>query len=86
MSVMKNLHLPLPTETYDDLRREAEKSQVPATSMARQAIQAWLAARKRAERKQAIAAYAARMAGTEFDLDRALEDATLEVLREAEIR
>jgi hypothetical protein len=52
--------------------------------MARQAIQAWLAARKKTARKQAIAAYAAKMAGTEYDLDTALERATLDLLQESE--
>lgn len=82
---MKNFHLPLPDEVYDDLKTEAERSQMPATSMARQAIQAWLMARKKIARNRAIKAYAVKMAGTEFDLDRALERATLEVLQEGEV-
>lgn len=81
---MKNFHLPLPDEVYDDLKIEAERSRIPATSMAREAIEAWLAARKKAARNRAIRAYAVKMAGTEFDLDRALERATLEVLLEGE--
>lgn len=81
---MKNFHLPLPDEVYDDLKIEAERSRIPATSMARQAIQAWLAARKKAARNRAIRAYAVKMAGTDFDLDPALERATLEVLLEGE--
>lgn len=81
---MKNFHLPLPDEVYDDLRLEAQRSRMPATSMARQAIQAWLAARKKASRNRAIKAYAVKMAGTEFDLDRALERATLDLLLESE--
>jgi hypothetical protein len=79
---MKNFHVPLHDQTYESLQLEAQRSQLPATSVARQAIQAWLAARKRAERKRAIAEYAAEMAGTEMDLDTSLEDATLEILRE----
>jgi len=81
---MRNFHLPLPDQIYDDLKSEAGRSRMPATSMARHAIQAWLAARKKIARKVAIAAYAAEMAGTEFDLDRALERATLELLVETE--
>jgi hypothetical protein len=69
---------------YDDLKSEAQRSRMPATSMARLAIQSWLAARKKTARKQAIAAYAAEMAGTEFDLDRALEAATIDLLIESE--
>ena len=83
---MKNFHLPLPDQIYDELKSEAEaeRSRMPATSMARYAIQTWLAARKKAARRQAIAVYAAEMAGTEFDLDRALESATLDLLLENE--
>jgi hypothetical protein len=42
------------------------------------------AARDKAARKQTIAAYAAEMAGTEFDLDPQLEAASLDVLFESE--
>jgi hypothetical protein len=80
---MKNFHLPLPDQIYDELRTEAQRSRVPATSMARHAIQTWLAARKKAARKRAIAAYAAEMAGTEFDLDPQLEAASLDLLFES---
>jgi hypothetical protein len=52
--------------------------------MATQAIQAWLATRKKSSRKQAIVSYAAEMAGTEFDLDSAHERATLALLLESE--
>jgi hypothetical protein len=83
---MKNFHLPLPDQIYDELKSEAEaeRSRMPATSMARYAIQTWLAARKKTARRQAIAAYATEMAVTEFDLDRALESATLDLLLESE--
>ena len=70
---MKNFHLPLQEETYCRLRAEAERAQVPATVLAREAIQQWLRLRERRARHDAIAAYAAGMAGTEFDLDPELE-------------
>lgn len=82
---MKNFDLPLPDQVYDELKSEAQRSRMPATSMARHAIQAWLAARKKVARKHAIASYAAGMAGTEFDLDDALEAATLELLLESNV-
>jgi hypothetical protein len=84
--VVKNFHLPLPDDTYIELRTEAQRSHMPATSLARQAIQAWLRARKKAARRQAISAYATKMAGTEFDLDPALEKASLESLLESELK
>ncbi len=77
---MKNFHLPLPEGTYDELRAEAERAQLPATTVARAAIASWLRARKKMARRQAIMEYAARMAGTRFDLDPLLEAAAIEEL------
>jgi hypothetical protein len=77
---MKNFHLPLPELTYTRLRAEAERSHVPATTAAREAIDLWLQERARSARRDAIAAYAAEVAGTEFDLNRDLEAAGIEHL------
>lgn len=74
----RNFHLPLPDDLYRKLRGEAEESKLPATVVARYAIDAWLRQRRRAVLREAIAAYAARMAGTGADLDPDLEAATLE--------
>src|SRR5947209_6891242 len=77
---MKNFHLPLPEQTYAHLRAEAERAQVPATTLAREAIDAWLQQQMRKARHDRIAAYAAEMAGTDLDLDPALEAAGIEHL------
>jgi hypothetical protein len=77
---MKNFHLPLPEQTYALLRAEAERSRVPATTLAREAIDSWLHEQGRKARRDAIATYAEAMAGTEVDLDRRLEAAGLEQL------
>jgi hypothetical protein len=77
---MKNFHLPLPERTYNELRAEAERVKLPATTIAREAIALWLRARKRAARHKAIAAYAAEVAGTELDLDPSLESAAIELM------
>lgn len=77
---MKNFHLPLPDPTYTLLRAEAERTQVPATTLAREAIDSWLKSQARKARHEAIAAYAADMAGTELDLDPDLESAGIEHL------
>ena len=61
---MKNFHIPLPDETYLQLRAAAERNRVPATTLARQAIDLWLAAQARAARAESIAAFAAKFAGT----------------------
>ncbi len=77
---MKNFHLPLPEHTYAQLRAEAERTQVPATTLARDAIDDWLRQQAREARHAAIAAYAADMADTAFDLDPDLEAAGIERL------
>ena len=77
---MKNFHLPLPEQTYNHLRAEAERTQVPATALAREAIDWWLRQQWRKARHDRIAAYAAEMAGTDLDLDSDLETAGLERL------
>lgn len=77
---MKNFHLPLPEETYAHLRAEAERMQVPATTLARQALDWWLREQFRRTRQDAIARYAAEMAGTRLDLDPELESAAIERL------
>ena len=77
---MRNFHLPLPEPTYTLLRAEAERAQVPATTLAREAIDWWLRSQARKTRQDAIAAYAAEMAGTDLDLDPDLESAGIENL------
>jgi len=77
---VKNFHLPLPDKTYALLRAEAERTQVPATSVAREAIETWLRSEARKARHAAIAAYATEMAGTNVDLDTDLESAAVEHL------
>jgi hypothetical protein len=77
---MKNFHLPLPEKTYTQLRAEAERTRVPATILAREAIDLWLRHQLRLARHAAIATYAAEMAGTTFDLDTDLESASVEHL------
>lgn len=77
---VKNFHLPLPEHTYAQLRAEAERMHVPATTLAREAIDAWLLDQARKARHEAIKAYATEMAGTELDLDHELESAGIEHL------
>ena len=80
---MKNFHLPLPERTYSLLRAEAERVQLPATMLAREAIDAWLKDQARKARHDAIAEYAAELAGTKLDLDRDLESVGIEHLVKA---
>ena len=80
---MKNFHLPMPEQTYRQLREQAERAGTPATALARQAIDWWLREQSRKARHDAIAAYAAEAAGTSFDLDPELESAGIEQLMKA---
>ena len=77
---MKNFHVPLPDETYDHLRIAAARSKVPATALAREAIDFWLRQQMRKARHDAIAAFAVAAAGTPLDLDDDLEAASIEHL------
>ena len=77
----RNFHLPLPESIYRALQEEAGALKRPATSVAREAIEAWLRERRKGVLREAIATYAARHAGTSADLDPALEEAGVELLR-----
>jgi hypothetical protein len=78
---MKNFRVPLPEQTYARLlMKEAERTQAPATALAREAIEWWLRQQSWRTRHQQIAAYAAEMAGTNFDLDPDLEATGIEHL------
>ena len=79
-AAMKNLHVPLPEPLYQELRAEADREQLPATDLARQAINTWLAERRRKVVYEAIQKYAKEMAGTSADLDPELEAAGIENL------
>jgi hypothetical protein len=80
----RNFHLPLSEGLYDRLRDEAQKRGRPATAVARQALEAWLAQQHRMELHESIAAYARQEAGGPADLDPELEESGLESLREDE--
>ena len=74
---MKNFHLPLPVDLYVDLRVEAERSSVTATTLARQALDEWLRQRRRSHLRREIEAYAEEVAGSPDDLDEELESAAV---------
>jgi len=74
----RNFHLPLPEGLHTSLRQEAAREGRPATDLAREAIEVLLRVRRRRALQDAIAAYAAGMAGTAADLDLELEAAAVE--------
>ena len=77
---MKSLRIPLSDEAYAQLKAEAAKADLPASILAREAVDSWLKIQARKIRQEAIAAYAAEYAGTEFDLDPALEAAGVQFM------
>ena len=77
MMSLRNLHVPLPEGLYKRLKTEAEHEKKPATVLARQAIEGWLRRRQQLKIHRAVLDYAAQCAGTEVDLDTALESASL---------
>ncbi len=77
---MRNFHLPLPDDTYEHLKAAAVRSKMPATTLAREAIDLWLRQAVRKARHEAIVAYAEGAAGTVLDLDTDLEAAGIEQL------
>lgn len=79
-TTLRNLHIPLPEDLYSQLRAEAERAQLPATVIARQAIAWWLEQQRKRALHDSIRAYAARNAGTAADLDQELETAAVEQL------
>jgi hypothetical protein len=77
-TAVRNFHLPLPEPTYRRLRDAAERTNQPATALARYAIERWLREHRKSVVREAIARYAVETAGSREDLDEALEAASLE--------
>lgn len=75
---VRNFHLPLPEPIYLRLRDAAQRTRQPATVVARYAIESWLRQQRKAAVREAVAAYAAEVAGSRDDLDPDLEAASLE--------
>ncbi|MBK8597149.1 MAG: hypothetical protein IPP07_23930 [Holophagales bacterium] len=67
--------MPLPPETYDALREEAEARGIPATTLVGEAVEGWLDDQKSNRLRDEIAGYALEMGGTGADLDSELEAA-----------
>lgn len=80
----KNFHVPLPDMIYSELMGLADELRIPATKLARNAIEIWLKERKKRALHKKITSYAAEMAGTSSDLDQALENAGIDFLLDEE--
>ncbi len=81
---MKNFHVPLPENLYKQLRLEANKSNRPATELARNAIEEWLGEKRKNDIQNAIIDYAKNNAGTNHDIDKELENITIECINNNE--
>lgn len=80
MKNAKNLHVPMPLELHGELRQAAVRLGKPATAVAREAIEVYLRRLQQQATDKAIQEWAQEMAGTEYDLDSELENATVEFL------
>jgi predicted transcriptional regulator len=78
---LRDFHVPLPEQVYQELKSEAESSRRSANAVAREAISQWLEARRQARLDHEVLVYAEAVAGTDADLDVELEAAGLELLR-----
>jgi hypothetical protein len=61
------INAPLPDQTYADLLADAERAHVPATWLAREAIDFWLSGQAGKVRHEAFVVYASEIAGTNLD-------------------
>ena len=71
----KNLHVPLDAALHERLVAQAKRIGSPVTSVAREAIEAWITEQERRVQHEAIRAYSEAMAGSPADLDEVLEEA-----------
>lgn len=79
---MRNLHVPLPDALYKALKDESKRQGAATTTLARNAIEAWLKAQEQTRIQDEISAYALAIAGSKDDLDEDVMEAGLEQLNE----
>jgi hypothetical protein len=77
-STHQNFHLPLSSHLQARLKVLSSREGVPATAIARRALDEWLRIREREAQAEEIARYAAEVSGSQDDLDRGLEEASIE--------
>ena len=80
----RHLNLPLDEGLYRKLREEADRTGRPATRVVREALERHLEEIRRTAVHEAIASYAATVAGTRDDLDPELEAAGADHLRDGD--
>ena len=80
VTTFRKLNLPLPEEMHKALFAESKHAGIPATRLARSAIQAWLDQQRQERRKEEIHKFAMKNAGSDLDLDQYLEAAATDEL------
>ena len=80
MTTFKKLNLPLPEEMHKALFAESKHAGIPATRLARSAIQHWLDQRRQEKLQEEIHQFAMENAGGHLDLDQYLEAAATDEL------
>jgi predicted DNA-binding protein len=83
-TAMHHLNLVLPEDLHQRLRAEADRTGRPATRIVRESVERYLEDVRRTAIHEAIASYAAAVAGMRDDLDPELEAAAVEFLRDGE--
>ena len=80
MKDAKNLHVPMPSDLHDELRKMAAQLGKPATVLAREAIERYLGQLHKQAVDAAIQDWAREVMGTQLELDPQLEAAGVEFL------
>ncbi len=81
-SATKKLSLPIPDEMHRELFDESRRTGVPATKLARSALEEWLRRRRRERRQEEVHQFAIEHAGTDYDLDTQIESVAADELRD----
>lgn len=76
----KNFHLPLPENLYDSLKEMSRQLNMSITKIAKQTLEKSVRQWEKEIRHQQIVQFAEQFGGTEYDLDPALENASIESL------
>jgi hypothetical protein len=79
---VRNFHVPLAANLYTELHRQAALAGLPATALAREALDDWLRQRKRERLQSELQAYVTATAGTHEDLDDELAHTSAELFAE----
>lgn len=77
------IHVPLSKELYGWLKEESKRSRQPATVIAREALESLRKTRLKKEREANVAAFIEANAGTDWDYDPVVGEASLESLQTA---